>query len=53
MNNISYLLEKIEKDRQKNNVQLNLEDIVNNLIVILWDTNDIFLLQNKKKCIFF
>jgi len=48
MDSVSWLLNKIEKDIQKNDVTLDLENVKHNLIVVLWDTNSIYLLQDNE-----
>ena len=42
------LLDKVRFDAKENNVPVKIEEIQDNLIVVLGDTNDIYLLQNSK-----
>lgn len=47
MKKIDLLLEKLQEDLEKNNVKKSVESIKDNLILVLGDTNELFLIQNN------
>ncbi len=46
MAKLNELLWKVESDMRANNIHWKLKDVMENLIVILWETNDLYSIKN-------